>query len=276
MKPFSIFCGMLLMVGLMISPASAVNYAVDVNGNGTGDSALSIEVGDSVTLGFYIEAYSCAPNDKLFGVSPYISYDYTAATISACSPNTAAQCDGSLSGCTSPEPGVLSLICSNFTFITVTGNKYKMGSATLTCDNDTDFNLVMANDIGGPYNDGFIADCNLASIFPTDAVVAVNQFIPPCECAVTPATAVVQPVTGSTVTQDFNAAPSNNYCDNPPAYVWTEDCALATINPVTGLLSVPETFIGETCTVCATDTANTGDAGEPAQCCALVEIKGCT
>ena len=158
MKRFLILCGMLLMVGLMISPASAVNYAIDVTGDAVGDTSLAIEVGDSVTVDFYIEAYSCAPNDKLFGVSPYINYDETAATISACSPNTRAQCDGSLSGCTSPEPGVITLICSNFNFITVTGNKYKMGSATLTCDNDTDFNLVMANDIGGPYNDGFISD----------------------------------------------------------------------------------------------------------------------
>jgi hypothetical protein len=266
---------MVLMVGLMISPASAVNYAIDVTGDAVGDTSLVIEVGDSVTVDFYIEEYSCAPNDKLFGVSPYIHYDETAATIGACSPNTKAQCDASLSGCTSPEPGVISLICSNFTFITVTGNKYKMGSATLTCDNETDFNLTMANDIGDSYNDGFIADCNLTSIFPTAAVVAVDQFIPPCECAVTPASATVQPLIGSTVTQQFTASPSNNYCDNSPVYVWTEDCAFATINPFTGLLSVPETLASEFCTVCATDTANTGDTGEPAQCCALVFIPGC-
>ena len=51
------------------------------------------------------------------------------------------------------------------------------------------------------------------------------------------------------------------FCVNPPAYVFSEDCAYATINPTTGLLSVPETTLGETCTVCATDTANTGDPG---------------
>ncbi len=270
MKTLSMLFGMLLMVGLMISPASAVNYAIDVNGNGTGDAALAIEVGNSTALDFYIEAYSCAPDDKLFGVQAYISYDNTAATISACSPNTAAQCDGSLSGCTSPAPGVLSLICSNFTFITVAGNKYKVGSATLTCDNEKDFNLTMANDVGAPYNDGFTSDCNLGNVFPTAAVVAVDQFIPPCECAVTPATAVVQSLIGSTVTQDFNAAPANQFCANPPVYVFSEDCDYATIDANTGLLSVPETTLGETCTVCATDTANTGT--EP--CCADVEIKG--
>ena len=110
---------------------------------------------------------------------------------------------------------MLSLICSNFTFITVTGNKYKVGSATLTCDNEIDFDLTMANDVGAPYNDGFTSDCNLGNVFPTAAVVAVDQFIPPCECAVTPATAVVQSVIGSTVTQAFSAAPANSILCQP-------------------------------------------------------------
>ena len=70
MKTLSMLFGMLLMVGLMISPASAVNYAIDVNGNGTGDAALAIEVGDSTTLDFYIEAYSCAPDNKLLVCRP--------------------------------------------------------------------------------------------------------------------------------------------------------------------------------------------------------------
>jgi len=55
MKTLSMIFGMLLVVGLMISPASAVNYAVDVTGDGAGDATVNVQVGQTVNADIYVQ-----------------------------------------------------------------------------------------------------------------------------------------------------------------------------------------------------------------------------
>ena len=40
--------------------------------------------------------------------------------------------------------------------------------------------LVVANDIGAPYNDGCFSDCNLSCLYPSDGIVTLENIPAPC------------------------------------------------------------------------------------------------
>ena len=88
----------------------------------------------------------------------------------------------------------------------------------------------------------------------TAGIVDVLQKAPACECDVTGpgnvSASAIDPVTAQ-YTATGNAA-----CANPPAYMWSDDCALGDVDQ-TGLLTVPATTDSEDCTITVVDTANT-------------------
>jgi hypothetical protein len=104
-------------------------------------------------------------------------------------------------------------------------------------------------------------------------VVTVNQIPPPCRCTIIGPAVIhadgVQPVTAQ------YAVSSNQHCENPCEYVWSDTCAHGDIDQ-NGLMTVPPAFYsGEYCEVCVTDNANTDvNTGEVVSCCRPIEIAG--
>jgi hypothetical protein len=268
---------MFLMVALMTGQAFPAAYQIDIGQNGIDTGGTVNLFGQTgVLVDISVNGYACAPTDNIFGVQTYVEVDETLVDVTACTPLSANGCDLSLSGCSSPAPNVWSLICSNFNFITNTGGALTFGTLTVDCVGEGSTLMTVANDISGldvsyaAYNDGFLADCNLANQYPTTATVTIEQLPPPCTVTVTPDPANIAASATLPVTQQFTATEFGD-CDNPPAYVWSDTCAIAAVN-ASGLLTVDPTTVGEVCTVCVTDTANTGGTGDPVTNCADVII----
>ena len=79
------------------------------------------------------------------------------------------------------EPGIYSLIASNFNYVTTTGNRMLIGQIELECISAGNSTILLANDLGLGYNyfDGYIADCNLEKVLPDNASATIIQ--PECE-----------------------------------------------------------------------------------------------
>ena len=109
----------------------------------------------------------------------------------------------------------------------------------------------------------------------TPHTVTVNQIIPPCRCEIT-GPAIVESDAFSPVIAQYNVSSNLQYCDNPPNYVWYDDCALGDVDQ-TGLLTVLPAGTSEECTICVMDRANTNmDSGAPTECCFPLVILGHT
>jgi hypothetical protein len=90
----------------------------------------------------------------------------------------------------------------------------------------------------------------------------------PCYCLITGPIEVQAHVSGDPVTATYTASPSVA-CRNPSIYVHSDNCVHGSINPGTGVLTVPA-FISppeENCTITVTDTANIDiNTGDPVVC----------
>lgn len=260
--------GLILVVCFATSSAFPLSYEVDVGQDGTFETGGQVSFCGvfSRSVDIYVNDYSCAPNDTLFGVQLYIRTDPDATTVTNCTPNTAGGCDAGLSGCTEPEPGVNLFNCSNFSQIPVPDGKKLLGTFDLTPDGYGVYTLVVASDVGAPYDDGFLSDCNLASRFPDDGMIVVDQFGAPCDCNISPVFAVVN----SQEAFQFTASSFDLCCQFPPAYIWSDNCTNGEVNQ-NGLFTADATCVGETCEVCVVDTANS-DLFYTIEDCAEVEI----
>ena len=106
--------------------------------------------------------------------------------------------------------------------------------------------------------------------FTIDAAVITAHVIDqgPCECFIAGSDGVQANVSGNPVTATYTASPSVA-CDNPPVYVYSENCIHGSIDPNTGVFTVPAftTPPSENCTITVTDTANTDiNTGGPITC----------
>ena len=103
-----------------------------------------------------------------------------------------------------------------------------------------------------------------------DAAIISAQVIDggPCHCFITGPDQVQANVSGDPVTASYYASPSEA-CDTTSIYEYSDDCVQGTINPNTGVLTVPAftTPPRENCTITVTDTANTDiNTGDPVVC----------
>jgi hypothetical protein len=270
----------------MANPAFPLSYEIDVGQNGMDTGGTVNLFGQTgVEIDVILDGYACPPDDNLFGVQAHIILDESLVHVSGCHPNSSSYpyngpCDSSLSACSwqgdnyyTPDPDVWSLICSNFTFIQQV-NQIKLGTFVVDCVGTGTTDMVVAGDLtayGHPdFNDGYVADCNLESQYPDDGMVTIELLPPPCEVSVTPNPVSIQPIVGGSVVQPFCACPGIT-CPNLPFYEWSDDCTLGDVDQ-SGLLTVPTSYVGEFCQVCATDTANTGAGGLPPTGCAVVHI----
>ena len=101
------------------------------------------------------------------------------------------------------------------------------------------------------------------------------QIAHPCQCELDGPTSVAADAFVEVTAQYTGTIYPGPNCDNPPNFVWFDDCALGDINQ-NGLFTVPATTVSETCTICFLDTANTDvNTGEPINCCMSIEIWDC-
>jgi hypothetical protein len=147
-------------------------------------------------------------------------------------------------------PGTYLMTCGNFA--TVALSDLRLADVTLCCLgaklNDTvNFNPV-------PGFDTIVGDTTLYDPIVAGGVINLDQVAPPCACDIT-GPAVVGADAFAEVTAQYNVSGNVN-CTNPPAYVWSSDCTLGSIDQ-TGLLTVPATTDAECCTITVTDNANT-------------------
>jgi hypothetical protein len=93
------------------------SYEIDIGGNGSFETGRTFYIdpeAPKVQVDFYIDNYSCPPDDDLFGLQTFVTLNESQIQVNSCTPNAAGGCDLSTSGCTSPQENVYSLICSNF------------------------------------------------------------------------------------------------------------------------------------------------------------------
>ena len=104
----------------------------------------------------------------------------------------------------------------------------------------------------------------------TNGIIDLWQFAPACTCVLTGPVSI--PSDGfNPVTEQYTASPGPD-CEDPSAYIWSDDCTLADIDQ-TGLLYVIPTIVSEDCTICVVDMANTDiNTGDPIECCLSIEI----
>jgi hypothetical protein len=103
-------------------------------------------------------------------------------------------------------------------------------------------------------------------------IITVNQIIPPCRCEITGPNIVLSDGF-STVTAQYDVSSNLAHCDNPPNYVWYDDCTLGDVDQ-SGLFTLPATTISEVCSICVMDNANTDIVtGEPTKCCKEIFIE---
>ncbi len=134
------------------------------------------------------------------------------------------------------------------------------GSSTITIDTVPDFD-TWVNQVGTVF-DPYI----------NSAVITITGVGQVCQCGINgPAEVTADDV--NPVTAQYSAAGNAN-CTNAPVYEWSDTCALGDVNQ-TGLLTVPATTVGETCTITITDTANVDvNTGEQVSCSTGVNITG--
>ena len=102
-------------------------------------------------------------------------------------------------------------------------------------------------------------------------IVTVNQIPTPCRCEIIGPSAI--PAASMPVTAQY-AVSSNQHCDYPSAYVWSDTCTNGDIDQ-NGLMTVPPFYAFEQCEICVTDTANTDiNTGEVVACCRSIRIEG--
>lgn len=188
MKKLSLVSVCVLFLSINVTPAFPLSYEFDFNNDQVWDSEWTLmppsgpDPGDSVPLRVWLDGYACPPDDKLFGAQLYFQYDPARIQVNEDNsyPNDnndhGGPFDKTLSGFALQEVGVYNLIVSNFSYVTVTGNKILMGQIEIQCIAPGNSQILAANDLGfGTYDDGYVADCALQSVFPTDAVATIIQ-----------------------------------------------------------------------------------------------------
>ena len=131
------------------------------------------------------------------------------------------------------------------------------GINTITILTIPDFDTV----VSGVFPDNTVYD---SEIIPH--VITVDQIIPPCRCEISGFSEIAIDYFRD-VTAEYDVSSNLLHCENPPVYVWSDDCILADIDQ-NGLLTVPSHFLWENCHICVTDVANIDTStGETVDCC---------
>ena len=172
-KTILIIAVLLGAVVAVADPAFPLAYRFDFDGDEVWDTSWILEpppAGETVELEVWLDQnYTCPPVDNLFGVALYFSYDPGKLQVNQIIPNDAlygGPFDSQLTILNAPlcSGGVCVIEVANFSFVTVSGNKILLFTVELEAIG-SDVAAVQASDnVGPPYNDGFIFDCNVSQL----------------------------------------------------------------------------------------------------------------
>lgn len=188
MNKLAVISGCVLVLFFITRVALPVQFAIDIDQDNTYENSGTVNVcgRTDVPIDIYYQGYSCPPDDRNFGLMIYITVDTSIVQINECLPNFVpnyedgwcSPCDGS--ECTQLSPNLYGLTCVNWSF-SFPGAPPKFGYLNVSSMGVGLTDLVVALDIGDPYNDGLFADCNLANIYPHSAVVTLENLPSPCD-----------------------------------------------------------------------------------------------
>ena len=184
MKKLSFISAVILLVALMAGQAFTQYYAIYIDRDRVFENNFNLCGRTDVPIDLYVHNYACPPGDLLNGVEVYITVDTSLVQVNECLPNFVDEgnytwCDPVYgSECTQLTPNVYRLTCYNWSFSITVPHKFGYLNVSSIGEGVTD--LLVANDIGASYTDGFILDCNLASIYPDSRWVTLENLPTSC------------------------------------------------------------------------------------------------
>jgi len=261
-----------VVVALSAGQAFAAAYLLE---GASGNTNVSLTIGQCAT-------YTVAVDGSTMGSSPLVSGGFLLEQSDGgvAVDNNACQCyDGTLTpavwdnGVTpvfdpSGFPGGIFVAAANLGAGVVPSANILICDVTLCGQVATGVTPVTVTVGTVPDFDTFVAqDFTVYDSTITDATLTITVLADPCECSIAgPATVNADPI--NPVTAQYTASGDAD-CVNTPVYNYTSNCTLGTINPTTGILTVPATTVGESCVITATDTANSDVNTNGAVVCTL-------
>lgn len=274
MNKITILC--LLSIFIVVPAAFPLSYQFDFDGDMVWDTEWRLDpppappASSTVTVGIWLDGYSCGAYDNLLGSELYFYYDPATMDVTGCDPCLAP--DGlfetGLSFCRKLEDGVYALTVSSFGYVSVPEGRAKLADITLECIAEGDSAVKAASSLSfGGYTDGFTADCNLNLIYPDSANATVHQQPPPCTMGIFPHYVNIPYVPQTPqVVESFEAVYSGR-CE-PSSLVYSDDCEAADVDNETGQLTAGcVSPASENCHVSVFDTANPDACSEPGSYC---------
>ena len=180
-KPIILF-GIALVLALMAGPAFPLSYEFDFNGDGVWDAGWTLQPplgenpGETVQMEIWVDDnYTCPPVDNLFGVSFYFNYDPGKIQINQITPNDTTNGGPFESAYTISNNfavGVWYLELAYFDFVTCSDNKMLLFTIELEGKELGEVEINAAIDVGFPYDDGVLIDCNVNQKFSIDGSYA--------------------------------------------------------------------------------------------------------
>ena len=270
----------ILVLAMVIALSAGQAFALSSGSYSAGATTMTLNVGECQTRTVFVNGSNFNEGSALVSGGFYVTID----DISQIDIGTVQCYDGTLTpalwdGGTTPifDPtgnlGGLQVAVSNLgSGVSVPRNPINLCDVQFCCTAPgvTDINIgpIPAFDNFADGNDpAYVYDSVL-----TGTTITVTNIADPCECSITgPATVAADPLIPVTATY---AAAGDAQCTGcTPAYTYTSNCTLGTIDPVTGVLTVSATTVGESCVITATDTACTDvNTGDPVVCILPIQI----
>ena len=284
MKKLSMLCGWTLVLALIAGPAFAMSFETDLDQANPLDyeTQVTIMESDNIQIDIWLTDYTPDATSELKSVDYYLYWDTDQLDYVSSSVN-AANWPGSVSTPKTDGSGlILGVINSAAPFMPTDGldsDSVMLHSVILHCKNETDLGanplgdlveVELDNRLEGPA--GAVYNKNGWDFYPTAALCYITQTVPQCACEITPGSATLS---DSSLVVTF-AGGDNGNCDNTAVYVYTDDCLNGAVDSVSGVFTADDPAVDETCTVTATDTANTTNdpaPGSPVVCTADVTIE---
>jgi hypothetical protein len=214
-------------------------------------------------------------NTALITAGCWLQFDVSQVAL-----NSLAAADGTVSGPWDPGftaivpdadgPGTYMLAVGQFGTVAIDEGPIPICDVEFCCEAPGQSQITISTI---PGFETIVGDTTLWDPQVTNGFIDLTQILSPCWCEIAgPAMVAVDAY--ATVTVQYEISSNIEHCDNPPDYVWRDNCILGNVDQ-TGLFVVPPTYHGEVCEICVTDTANTDiNTGEIVECCYPIDLVG--
>ncbi len=156
-------------------------FRLDFNSDQTWDAEWGIAEGDTIQLHVWLDGYICPPNNLLFGVQLYFSYDPAKLKLNEINsyPNDwdhGGPFEPDLSAMVKQETGIYCIVVSNFNYVTVIEGRILLFTIELERIAAGETEIRVVNDLGfGVYTDGVLFDCYIRAKYPVEASAIIDQ-----------------------------------------------------------------------------------------------------